>query len=348
MANKTTPALLSFLHDTETGGKFRPVAYDDRHPNRVLQPGDVVEGQLTYGTGFTKRPDGTPLQIGDEITPQEDFDRLRKYIREEVEPVIDNLIHVPLWPSAYDAIGSVIFNFGAGEVSGWRLWRRINNGEPWTNIAIEWVTDTFYDDGIPMLGLKRRRIMEVLMFFGLDWRIGANIDWQTGVITALDAAGWEGDAPKPEPVLESDALNTPQLEKLEDWAVEHNKVVVREATPEVAKKATTLAPKKKTVHVEVPANAEPKLMEDSKTHKGLSKAESGKEAVIVGTTVTGVTAGLPVAKELAGFFKAYDLQVLLTAGLAFGGVLLLVGAWRWWAGKQIAYEGRQTASQPKV
>jgi GH24 family phage-related lysozyme (muramidase) len=344
---KTTPALISFLLHIEG---FREKAYDDQQPHLDLNPGDehLVTGRITYGSGLTTRPDGTPVQLGDTITPQENSDRVTRHVRLEVEPVLENLVHVPLWPSAYDAIGSIIYNFGREEVADWRLWGRINHGEPSRNIALEWVTGTYFDDGQPVLGLWRRRFMEILMFFGLDWRVGDNVGWKDDPIRVMEQLGWEGDAPKPEPVLESDALNAGQREKLEDFARDNGKVVVREAAPEVAKKATTLAPKKKTIHVEVPVDAEPKLMEDSKTHKGLSKAESGKEAVIVGTTVTGVTAGLPVAKELAGFFKAYDLQVLLTAGLAFGGVLLLVGAWRWWAGKQIAYEGRQQASQPKV
>jgi len=89
-------------------------------------------------------------------------------------------------------------------------------------------------------------------------------------------------------------------------------------------------------------------MEESKTFKGLSKKESGQEAIIVGGTTAVVTSSLPVAKEMAGFFKAYDLKVILTAGLVFGGVLLIVGAWRMWRGAVIAWEGRRDAEAPKV
>jgi GH24 family phage-related lysozyme (muramidase) len=333
---KTTPTLILFLQLREA---FRKHAYDDKFPNRELTADTPIEGTLTIGYGTTEYPDGRKVKWNDTVSKQEALDYLTAYVRTEIEPVLDNLIHVPLKGCQYDALGSCIYQFGAAEVSGWRLIQKINRGASWQEIALEWVDGTVMWQGAPLFW--GRRIMELFMFFDLDWKAGDNVPAGTSVISALETMGMSDSKAVAD-------LNTAQLEPLEDFAREHGKVVVREATPEVAKKATTLAPKKKTIHVEVPVDAEPKLMEDSKTHKGLSKAESGKEAVIVGTTVTGVTAGLPVAKELAGFFKAYDLQVLLTAGLAFGGVLLLVGAWRWWAGQQIAYEGRQTASQPKV
>lgn len=92
----------------------------------------------------------------------------------------------------------------------------------------------------------------------------------------------------------------------------------------------------------------PKRMEDSETHRGLSKAESGKEAAIIGGAATVITASLPLARELTGFLKTVDMQTVLTAGAVFGMVLLGVGGWRWWRGKIIAFEGRLNGTQPKV
>ena len=106
--------LITFLHSAEGGN--RSPAYDDKQPWKELQPGDEILGTLTYGPGFTTREDGvTPLQIGDTITEQEAFDRLSKYIDEEIEPVLENLIHVPIAPSMANALASLVFNFGASE-----------------------------------------------------------------------------------------------------------------------------------------------------------------------------------------------------------------------------------------
>ena len=134
--------LITFLHSAEGGN--RSPAYDDKQPWKELQPGDEILGTLTYGPGFTTREDGSPLQIGDTITDQEAFDRLSKYIDEEIEPVLENLIHVPIAPSMANALASLVFNFGASEVLVWRLWGRINAGVEPGAVIREWVNGTFF------------------------------------------------------------------------------------------------------------------------------------------------------------------------------------------------------------
>ena len=378
----TTPALINFLQ-SDSIESFRAKAYDDKQPHLDLNPGDEdqVKGTITYGTGLTKRPDGSPLQLGDTITRQEDADRVRQYIREEVEPVIENLIHVPLWPSAYDAIGSVIYNFGADEVSRWRLWRRINTGDRPENIALEWLDGTFTSAGEPMLGLYRRRVMEVLMFFNLDWRAGAAISWANSVMEVLRKMNWDGQMPKPalaiskpepEPVLILDkplpmeAKVPRQMTLPDEWdkMTEKQQVAylntgefialggkvgepIKPAPLPEAAKVTTI---KKTIETpNIKPEAPPKAMETSQTFKGLSKSDSGKETAIIGTTVLGgVAYGLPYADQATAYIAKYPPQtiILVIGGLA--GMMALYGVWRWWRGQIIAYEGRQKAEGPKV
>ena len=98
----------------------------------------------------------------------------------------------------------------------------------------------------------------------------------------------------------------------------------------------------------VDLSAPPKAMEDSETHRGLSKAESGREIAAVGGAAGIITASLPLARDLTGFFEAVQMKTLLTAGLCFGVILIGVGLWRWWRGNIIAYEGRINGTQPKV
>ena len=341
----TTPNLASFLLVKEG---FRKHAYDDAQPNVSLTEDTEIKGTLTIGVGTTHYPDGQPVRWNDSVTKQEALDYLQHYIQNTIEPALENLIHVPLEGYQYDAIGSLLYQYGEPEVSGWRLINRINRGDDWRNIVLEWITGTIMWMGKPLFW--PRRVAEVLMFMGLDWRAGDNVPLDANIIDVVEAmkpaekpkALPAPEPPAPKPELTTADLNAAQLQKVEDKAREIGAPVLRETkTTAVRKKAVIETPN-------VKPEAPPKPMEDSKTFKGLSKKESGQEAVIIGGTATVVTGAMPVAKEMAGFFKAYDLKVILTAGLVFGGILLAVGAWRWWRGAVMAWEGRQEAEGPKV
>jgi GH24 family phage-related lysozyme (muramidase) len=331
---KTTPALISFLLYNEG---YREKAYDDQQPHLDLNPGDehLVKGRITYGSGLTKRPDGTPVRLGDTITRQENADRMTRYVRLEVEPVIENLIHVPLWPQAYDAIGSVIYNFGADEVSSWRLWGRINRGEPGRDIAVEWVTGTYIDDGQPVLGLWQRRIMEILMFFKLDWRVGDNLGWNDDPVRVMETLGWE-DTP-----VTTEDLNMGQLEDLEDEAREIGAVVVREAKAKVAvKTAKSPIPVDHIEYLDDEAKAEVKVkkVKDSQRGKGFAKQEVAKTVSTV--AVSGMIAEQVGAVEpVMKFVNAYSYS---TIGIVFGGLTVFAVIYYFY-GKWQEQKGRDDA-----
>lgn len=380
MTMLTTPALISFLQ-SDSIESFRAKAYDDKQPHLDLNPGDEdkVKGTLTYGTGLTKRADGTPVKLGDTITRQEDADRVRQYIREEVEPVIENLIHVPLWPSAYDAIGSVIYNFGAEEVSRWRLWRRINTGDRPENIALEWLDGTFTSGGEPMLGLYRRRVMEVLMFFNLDWRAGAAISWANSIMEVLRKLNWDGQmpkpalaapipappSPKPEPkamprtitlpdewdkmtgAQQTAWLNTGEFVRLGGTVGEPIKPA---PLPEAAKAPAKVVLAKKVIETpNLKADAPSKPMEESTTARGLVKVVSGKEIAATGAGAGAVLAyTLPYSTQIGTFIEKFKPETILTAMAVLAGLFALYGVYRATIGAKIMQYGRDTAEEPKV
>ena len=333
MTTLTTANLPAFLQLRE---EFRDVAYDDKNPSKVLEPGDVVEGTLTYGYGAITRPDGSPLQIGDTITHQEALDRLNQYIREEVDPAIANLIHVPITGAQADALGSLVYNFGAPAVAGWRLIRRINAGEPAENIAIEWLTDTFTSKGEPMLGLYRRRIMEVLMFFGLDWRAGAAVSWSNSIMEVLESMGWDGTMPKPGPAHNPDAeifeevpapsedevtadLNRQQLAKLGGAPV----MPVGNKPLSINTKQAEEVP----YGIDPAAGLQPK--EEAERVNRYVKKKQGEEMERAGQALTVATGVAATANEFAGeansFIDRLGTVGLVLLGLAFGAGIL------WWA-----------------
>ena len=85
------------------------------------------------------------------------------------------------------------------------------------------------------------------------------------------------------------------------------------------------------------------------THRGLSKAESGRETAAISTVViTGAAATLPVADKITAYVDKYSPETILMVLLGFGVIMALIGVWRWMKGNALAYEGRMRAEGPKV
>lgn len=366
--------LITFLHSAEGGN--RSPAYDDKQPWKELEPGDEIIGTLTYGPGFTTREDGTPLQIGDTITDQESFDRLAKYIDEEIEPVLENLIHVPIAPSLANALASLIFNFGASEVSNWRLWGRINSSEEPGAVIREWVNGTFFSKGEPMLGLWRRRTMELLLGFGLDWRAGSNVSWEDQPEDVLNKLGWDGEMPAAGPVHEPVLFDDPELEiphpakpkqvfyEYDDALLEEPQPVISDPTPETPittsdanimqlealKKGVKLnisdlrpvIPAKEVTYLTETAKADlqVKRIQDSKRGKGYAKQQTAKEVGVA--TGLGAAAGMVGAAEpVIQVVDKYPSQTLayVVVGLAvFAVIYFYYGKWQQQRGEDDATE----------
>lgn len=355
----TDHRLEEFIFVNEGGNR---VAYDDFNPRKVLQPGDEIEGTLTYGPGFTTRPDGSLVQIGDSMTDQEAYDRIRKFIVEEVEPVLEDLIHVPIATSMANALGSLVFNFGAAKVYKWRLWGRINSGEPAANIITEWVTDTYFSKGIAMLGLLRRRFKELALAFDVDWRAGDNVDWETDPEEFLQVLGWDGSMPKPPPIVHEDLFEpeqpdmsdpTPQTPMtMEDRQYLSAKAVGYDGTYADFMGHRTVVTKRNAIEApNIDVTKPPKPMEDSETHRGLSKADSGKEGLQFGTALTGAAGTAATIRELTRDATAtvetaspvvggFTMNHLILVALFVGLPLMAIGVWRMYRGYRIAKVGR--------
>ena len=372
----TDQRLEEFIFVKEGGNR---VAYDDFQPWKKLEPGDEILGTLTYGPGFIKRPDGSPVQIGDSMTDQEAYDRVRQYIAEEVEPVLEDLIHVPIATSLANALGSLVYNFGGSEVYGWRLWGRINSGEPVSAIIREWVDGTFSSKGVPMLGLWRRRFSELALAMNVDWRAGDNVDWETDPEEFLQVLGWDGTMPKPDPIVDEDLfkeLEIPPMKKQvitdptpetpittadANWmqleSLKHPDRPIVYADFDTSRAVTTQRNKIQTPKVDL--KKPPKPMEDSKTHRGLAKRTSGRDDAWIGgviagaSTMAGTASGISkdvstITKNTQTVVGGATLHQIMIFGLVIGGGLLLYGLWKMFRGETIAREGREEADVLKV
>jgi GH24 family phage-related lysozyme (muramidase) len=342
----TTPALIQFLQLREG---FRKRAYDDKHPDRKLTAETEIEGTLTIGYGTTVYPDGTPVSWHDTVSKSEATDYVSHYVRETIEPALENLIHVPLAGCQYDALGSCIYQYGEGEVAGWNLIRLINSpdGMNWQDIAREWISGTVFWNANPDLGpiFWGRRIMELFMFLGLDYRAGQHVPALSDPLEAAEAMGFDGTLPKPPPIVDEDLFK--ELEIPTRGADEMKKVITDPTpnTPITTEDANNmqlesmktglpidygvpLTPMTNKVPVEAveyldpkdkePGNVTVKRIEKSKRGKGFAKQQTGKELASVGGI--GAAAGIVGAAEPV--VKVVDKYPAQTLGYVFAGLML--------------------------
>ena len=137
-------------------------------------------------------------------------------------------------------------------------------------------------------------------------------------------------------------------------ALEHKRQLDRIRAREreaVMRDVKPISPNSKYPHeveygVEDPHEVGSKPMHESSRYKGRVTASKGKEQVVYGTIgIGGAAAGLTFAERLADMISNYSLQTLLVlvGGVALG--FAMVGLWRWWHGKNKAYQGEIEASQ---
>ena len=362
----TTASLITFLQLREG---YRKRAYDDAQPDVELTADTEIKGTITIGYGTTRYPDGSYPLWSDRVSQTEATDYLTGYIRETIEPALENLIHVHLEPTQYDALASLIYQYGEPEVAGWRLVRRINKGEDWEKIAMEWVSGTVMWRGSP--AFWGRRVAEVLMFLQLDWRAAGNVPPETNILDVVEALDFDGKL-TPQPAVDTDLFD--ELEIPRAYAPKKEppaSQTFEDPTPDTPlttedlntiqliaitrQKNTISAPK---LNVRKP----PKAMEDSQTHRGLSKKESGQEAVKLGAFVSGgatvvatvdsLTRGVErtqdTAHGAANLVGGFTLTDLILIALFIGVPLVGIGLWRWYRGQDIADDGRRDGTQTKI
>ena len=352
---QTTPALLPLLK------LFEGVS---------LQAYFDSVGVPTIYAGLTQYRDGSAVQFGDEISEEDGEEELFFYVRDQVEPILtQHFSGVGLQQNERDALASFIFNIG-GNSKKWPTLKRLINdpGASTEDICDQWMK-YHYAGKKPHLGLYRRRLCEVLVWLGWDYTEAYNAAWNYGYDGNWRAiADWHS-----EDIFEE--LEIPRRGAEPSDPTPDTPVTLDDAQFMGAQAAgytgsfgefmahRTVVRKKNVVSVpQIDMSKPPKPMEDSKTHKGLSKAESGREGVTAGAVLTSgatvlaaVEGGANTAERtLNAADRANDLVFglsagdVVTVGLVIGVPLILWGGWRWWAGRMIAYEGRSEAIEPKA
>lgn len=89
----------------------------------VPVPGDVP----TVGPGLTKRPDGTPVRMGDTVKPLEGAARSLAHIQKD-ETQLRSCVTAPLTQGEYDVLVGFAYQFGVARVCSSGIVAAINAG----------------------------------------------------------------------------------------------------------------------------------------------------------------------------------------------------------------------------
>jgi GH24 family phage-related lysozyme (muramidase) len=303
---------------------------EKRLPNGRLtaykKPGDP----WTIGWGQTgAMPDGRPVVEGLTITQQEADEALVWFVKSVSDPLTRKHFNAQT-QDEFDALSSWVYNINHAKLERgqYSLPALVNlRARDIDAVIAKWIQyknpNTIFEQG-----LYRRRLAELCVFMGLPWHfaLSAVLKRRDGVIVDMTDPAYileMAEAAKPIPSL-------PDPPKAPAPVIE----VRVEPLPEIAPKVDPAKPLKP--------------MEESDTHRGLSKAESGKETAIVGGVLTGLGAMLPNIQAITAYLNQFDGVTILTTIAVIGMGVAGVGGWRWWRGRIIAYEGRQRATEAKI
>lgn len=317
-----------------------------------------IEGEMFPGT-----PGAIRVTEGLTITQEQADDALSHFVVSVVEPLVNTHFN-PETQGEFDALVSWCYNIRHDRLNkGEYTLPSVFNRKPRDfDSIIEWWLKYVNPKSLVEQGLYRRRLAELCLMFGWPWRyaVSATLKRVNGEIV---------ERTDPHHILElAEAASTPVTLRsytTDELNARERARIAGEPLPEfdlrVPAKPIPKPPKAKPrplpvaqpapLPVEAPkvdVTAPPKPMEQSKTHKGLSKADSGKETVIIGGTVTGLGALLPNVQALTSYLEKFPTKTILMTLAIIGVAIVLVGLWRWYAGRMIAYEGRQEAETTKV
>lgn len=120
-------------------------------------------GVPTIGYGATTYPDGSPVQMGDQIS-QAEAEELLQWHLDKAATEVDELVKVPLAEHERAALTDFVYNVGSGGLAGSTLLQKLNQGDK-AGAAPEfqkWV----HGDGQVLPGLVTRRQKNEKMFRG--------------------------------------------------------------------------------------------------------------------------------------------------------------------------------------
>lgn len=109
-----------------SGAGLVGIAVHEGYTDRAIIP--VPGDRPTVGFGSTTRADGSPVQLGDTVTPPMALGRMLVDIK-KFEGAVKKCVTVPLLQDEYDAFTSLAYNIGPGLFCSSSIVRRANAGD---------------------------------------------------------------------------------------------------------------------------------------------------------------------------------------------------------------------------
>lgn len=138
------------------------IALHEGYTERAVRP--LPTDVPTVGFGTTRRPDGSPVQMWDVVTPPQALARALADVQ-RFEGALRQCVRVPLHQHEYDAYLSFAYNVGASAFCSSTMARRLNAGD-YAGACSEFSRWTFFqgkdckDPSNRCAGLVMRRMEE--------------------------------------------------------------------------------------------------------------------------------------------------------------------------------------------
>ena len=123
-------------------------------------------GVPTIGYGSTRYADGTPVSLRDPAITEAVASALFKDTLVIYEKAVTKAVKIPLEQYEFDALVSLCYNIGVGNLASSTLVRLLNEDEPRIEVAGQFLRWN-KANGAVISGLTRRREAEREMFLGL-------------------------------------------------------------------------------------------------------------------------------------------------------------------------------------
>ena len=102
------------------------IAVQEHYTDEAVIP---VKGDVpTVGFGMTRRPDGSPVRLGDRTTPVEALQRTLAYTQ-EADTKIKRCVTAPLHQAEYDLMADFGYQYGIGALCASSMVSRANAGD---------------------------------------------------------------------------------------------------------------------------------------------------------------------------------------------------------------------------
>lgn len=144
------------------------IAVQEGYTDRAVRP--LPDDVPTVGFGSTRRPDGSPVQMGDSTSPVQALERKLRDVR-VFEGRLRGCINAPLTQGEYDSVVSLAYNVGADAVCRSTM-VRLFNAQDYAGACAQFDRWTYFrgrdcrDPANRCRGLAERRAAERAMCEG--------------------------------------------------------------------------------------------------------------------------------------------------------------------------------------